>query len=136
MGDPLRAFELANVVVHLAEAQIDDGPPPRRDVRRARVNQVAVKHQNRARGPGRRDDAALIGQAGHCLPVEGPERVAGRFEIMPGLQHAAAVTSRYQHQRTVDVGHVVVIEEEVVGTAAAAVVNQSNDDGLVSQMIY
>ena len=47
VGDPLGALELADVVGHLAEREIDDGAAPGPDIGRAGVHQVAVEHQDR-----------------------------------------------------------------------------------------
>ena len=64
VGDPLRPLESADVVVHVAEAQVDDGAAPGRDVRRtidfARSNDgrgLPVPQRLDARGAQRRGPA-------------------------------------------------------------------------------
>src|SRR3546814_8420035 len=77
-------LETPDVVVHVAEAQVDDGAAPGTDVRRAGVHQVAVEQEHRPGRARRRHDAALLSQPRHRLAVQRPQRIGGGREVVTG----------------------------------------------------
>ena len=115
MRHPFRAFELADMVVHVAQAQIDDGPVPGRDICRARMDQVAVEQHRRAGLALGRYHAAFIDQPGDRFLVDGPERVAGGLHIMARLQDAGLVAARDKHQRAIEFGDVLQEQRNIHG---------------------
>ena len=66
------------------------------------MHQARVKQDHRTGGAFRRDDAALVDEPADCLVVDGPQRIAGGCGVVFGVDHAALVAARNEHQRPVE----------------------------------
>jgi hypothetical protein len=79
------------------------------------MHQVAVEQQHRAGLAAGRDQAALVRQTAHRGAVERPERIGGRLQVVPGLQHAGLVAARNEEERAVHRRHLVDEDGDVHG---------------------
>ena len=66
-------------------------------------------------GPVGATQAAPLGEPGHGGAVEGPERIARRLEVVPGLEHPLPVAPGQEQQRPVGGGHLVQEHRDVHG---------------------
>jgi hypothetical protein len=116
--DVLGPLEAADVVGDRAQAQVHAHAVPRRQVARGRMDQAAVEQDHRTGRAFRRDDAAVLpagtfDELRHQVLVDHPERIARRAQVVARVDHAALVAAGDEHERPVELVHVVEEDRDV-----------------------